>query len=793
MAKHDTSRARLLIAMQQFDVHHRGKVTDLGDFTQKNPWPGASYSGLTLHEGRYYPAKVIVHLANPSFDRSKDQTQMAVRVLEKHGFEFVHFGERGSCPGTCCWDGFFDSRKFDQCLPFTGDGFWELLIQRASGSDFESVFEFNGNKRKIGEVNDEGTKIEVLRPPRDGKTEWSEKPSTIDRGITITGYGKMLDSEGVCSGKIFSKVKIQNEAIVHLCSDLLEWTDEGEISIISVGSDSRQRKYIQAPSYFANWCPKFAEKMSPENSEWAKEKDRGGEFKMANLTNVMGHMMQRAWFKQSDSKITPIEFKKENIGDETLPSDCNSRLVAHQLRYAKQQGSTWHFKRWARITRSSTKKKDINLDQFFINTYYSGYEYGKMMNDKPRATNVTLQPKLEQSEIAFTAGVVVPEGAPNEERDMLENMTSSMKAAGFQQLFDCNPREKEASLNSKRVFLLARQSTSVEEWHGDIARGLEIMASIIAPIWTGEKSDMSTPKTSTMSREEILIDKIIRRKFVVLEGVPGTGKTHIFKEMKGHFDMTRFLTFHPSSDYSSFIGGIRPGNDNGKLIFNPTKGHLLKILEEADKGTVLLWIDELNRANVPRVFGDLISLIGNSDPPKLQILNADLPYNKLKLTDNQKKNLHIVATMNTSDRSVTPLDAALRRRFSFIRLQPMNKEELNENVSAFSNLPEDVDCFLKLNDILREEMGEDAILGHSYLFEMLEGDEKRKARREEEILMIWQYSILPNIVDTLMLTQNFDLIGPINGTLEEFDVPLALSDPPIGHGLGEIILVEEVN
>ena len=225
------------------------------------------------------------------------------------------------------------------------------------------------------------------------------------------------------------------------------------------------------------------------------------------------------------------------------------------------------------------------------------------------------------------------------------------------------------------------------------------------------------------------------------------------------------------------------------MIFNPTKGHLLNILQKAEKTRVLLWIDELNRANVPRVFGDLISLIGNSNPPKLRILNAGLKGEEddiLKLTPNQKKNLHIVATMNTSDRSVTPLDAALRRRFSFIRLQPLTKLELIDAKSVFSKkeLEPHVDCFLELNMILSKSMGEDAILGHSYLFEMIEED---KPRDLNDILMIWQYSILPNIVDTLMLTQNFEQIKIINEILRMYGVPLILETQ--GSGLGEMILV----
>ena len=304
------------------------------------------------------------------------------------------------------------------------------------------------------------------------------------------------------------------------------------------------------------------------------------------------------------------------------------------------------------------------------------------------------------------------------------------------------------------------------------------------------KASLATQSGVDVSPDSKVLKLIKRRRFVILEGVPGTGKTHLFRDIKkdDYFTRTRFLTFHPSSDYSSFIGGIRPGSKNEKLTFNPTKGHLLNILEQADNGRVLLWIDELNRANVPRVFGDLISLIGNSEPPELQILNAGLAHDKLVLTDNQKKNLHIVATMNTSDRSVTPLDAALRRRFSFVRLQPMENDELAEH-DAFSEngLKSHVDCFLELNSILRNSMGEDAILGHSYLFEMIDNN---KPRHSDEIRMIWRFSILPNITDTLMLTQNFEQIVNINEALSKYKISLELKKR--GHGLGEMILVEVI-
>ena len=334
-----------------------------------------------------------------------------------------------------------------------------------------------------------------------------------------------------------------------------------------------------------------------------------------------------------------------------------------------------------------------------------------------------------------------------------------------------------------------------EDWLED--KGVDIWGEFSSKS-TIENLSKSKIATSNNSSIDSIINTILRHKLVILEGVPGTGKTHVFKKIIDRFDFVRFLTFHPSSDYSNFVGGIRPGKDKetGELVFNPTKGHLLKIIDEANKGTVILWIDELNRANVPRVFGDLISLIGNSDPPELWIPNVGIKATDQKLTLSKKqiKNLHIVGTMNTSDRSVTPLDAALRRRFSFIRLNPMKRSELlalelKNNKYSLSSISDDLICFEKINDLMLEKLGSDAALGHSYIIEMSQypsDDNKRN--------LMWKYSILPNIIDTLMISQNFDLIGEINSIISNF-TGLKLVDSAkegMGLGLGRMILVEEV-
>ena len=117
----------------------------------------------------------------------------------------------------------------------------------------------------------------------------------------------------------------------------------------------------------------------------------------------------------------------------------------------------------------------------------------------------------------------------------------------------------------------------------------------------------------------------------------------------------------------------------------------------------------------------------------------------------------------------------------------MSKQELIDVNSTFSKLERHIDCFLELNEILKNSMGEDAVLGHSYLFEMLNDGEIRK---QNELLMIWQFSILPNIVDTLMLTQNFEQISVINKILRKSKISLCLVNH--GNGLGEMILIEVI-
>lgn len=252
-----------------------------------------------------------------------------------------------------------------------------------------------------------------------------------------------------------------------------------------------------------------------------------------------------------------------------------------------------------------------------------------------------------------------------------------------------------------------------------------------------------------------LIDALRRYKNVIAEGVPGTGKTFAIesvvdrwqqqtgRELGGH----SVMTMHPSTGYEEFVEGIRPGQGtaaasrprfdqlatpSGPTDFRLLPGFFLdecaRAMAEPDKDHLVV-LDELNRANVPRVLGDLLLLLEPSkrashDGSDWHGMETVLPYSGSRLL--VPNNLYVLGTMNTTDRSVTLLDAALRRRFAFVRLEPMDAAELK---AQSEDLPDGeralfkahVDAWSRLNHgVLRPALGADGMLGHSYLFGLLE-------------------------------------------------------------------------
>jgi len=162
---------------------------------------------------------------------------------------------------------------------------------------------------------------------------------------------------------------------------------------------------------------------------------------------------------------------------------------------------------------------------------------------------------------------------------------------------------------------------------------------------------------------------IRRKRQAVLYGPPGTGKTYVAEHLAKHLigggdGFMDLVQFHPAYAYEDFIQGIRPQSDeDGGLKYPLVPGRFLEFCKRADsrQGTCVLIIDEINRANLSQVFGELMYL--------LEYREREIPLaggGTLRIPGN----VLIIGTMNTADRSIALVDHALRRRFAFLRLQP---------------------------------------------------------------------------------------------------------------------------
>lgn len=169
-----------------------------------------------------------------------------------------------------------------------------------------------------------------------------------------------------------------------------------------------------------------------------------------------------------------------------------------------------------------------------------------------------------------------------------------------------------------------------------------------------------------------VVQMIRRRKQIIFYGPPGTGKTFVAQELSEYLTDTgnvQVVQFHPSYAYEDFIQGFRPElSEGGQPVFTLRQGPLMKIAEKArDDSTTpyFLIIDEINRANLAKVFGELYFLL-EYRKRRINTLYSEGGNDQFSLPDN----LFIIGTMNTADRSIALVDAAMRRRFAFVSLHP---------------------------------------------------------------------------------------------------------------------------
>lgn len=244
----------------------------------------------------------------------------------------------------------------------------------------------------------------------------------------------------------------------------------------------------------------------------------------------------------------------------------------------------------------------------------------------------------------------------------------------------------------------------------------------------------------------------------ILYGPPGTGKTYKTAKLAvqicgGDANLPRedlmtiyekfrkdgrisFVTFHQSYGYEDFIEGLRPELKDGQVSYCVRPGIFREVCDAASSSAEshVLIIDEINRANISKVFGELITLL---EPDKrkgeVNAITIKLPYSGDSFS--VPSNLYVIGTMNTADRSIALLDNALRRRFEFEEIQPdhmMLPEKLVENVDLRAMLQ-------AMNDRIEYLYDRDHTIGHAYFMKVKSLSDLETVFRRKIIPLLQEY------------------------------------------------------
>lgn len=233
-----------------------------------------------------------------------------------------------------------------------------------------------------------------------------------------------------------------------------------------------------------------------------------------------------------------------------------------------------------------------------------------------------------------------------------------------------------------------------------------------------------------------------KKKNLILQGAPGVGKTFVAKRLAysimgvKDIDRVMMVQFHQSYSYEDFIMGYRPTKNSFELK-NGAFYNFCKKAEIDEKNDYFFIIDEINRGNLSKIFGELFMLIENDKRGQsLQLLYSDERFSI-------PKNIYIIGMMNTADRSLAMLDYALRRRFSFYDIKPgfvtdgFIKYRNSLKNDKFNRL---IECVKSLNDIISsdESLGDGFCIGHSYLCNL------SKDKIDDKVLSgIVEYELIP--------------------------------------------------
>ena len=299
------------------------------------------------------------------------------------------------------------------------------------------------------------------------------------------------------------------------------------------------------------------------------------------------------------------------------------------------------------------------------------------------------------------------------------------------------PMKTLTDVTYKQVFVTLMESSFFDS---EEAAAIEELTAVFP-----EYSTENFLKSVYMDRQQYnaIVGLLKTKKNIIMQGAPGVGKTYAAKRlaysMMGVKDVSRvkLIQFHQSYSYEDFIEGYRPSGAGFELVKGAFYSFCKKAADDDEENAYFFIIDEINRGNLSKIFGELFMLI-----------ESDKRGNELQLLYSRElfsvpTNVHIIGMMNTADRSLAMLDYALRRRFAFVELSPafdsdgFRKYCAGLDNSRFEALVREVES---LNRAIAEDesLGEGFCIGHSYFCNM-----KRETCTDEALASIVEYELIP--------------------------------------------------
>lgn len=247
-----------------------------------------------------------------------------------------------------------------------------------------------------------------------------------------------------------------------------------------------------------------------------------------------------------------------------------------------------------------------------------------------------------------------------------------------------------------------------------------------------------------------------RKKNIILQGAPGVGKTFAAKKIaysmigKEDEDLIKIVQFHQNYSYEDFVEGYKPNKNGSFELKNGVFKEFCKGAEQDDKNKYFFIIDEINRGNLSKIFGELLMLI--EDTHRGEKINLAYSGEEFCVPEN----VYIIGMMNTADRSLAMIDYALRRRFSFFEMQPAFENEKFIKMIKGKNLENVVEKIKSLNEEICKDasLGKGFCIGHSYFCNLTDDN-------KETLQNIIDYEIAPMLKEYW-----FDDINKYNKEIE---------------------------